>query len=79
MPGGRERQLHNHAARCRLRSTALTIQGTAGIPSWDVLTEAFQQVINCATRGQLRIETERVPLAEIEDPGNATRPPAGSM
>jgi len=48
-----------------LRSTALTIQGTAGIPSWDVLTEAFQQVMNCAARGQLRIETERVSLTEI--------------
>jgi len=49
-----------------LRSTALTIQGTAGIPSWDVLTEAFQQVMDCAARRQLRIETERVSLAEIE-------------
>jgi len=50
-----------------LRSTALTIQGTAGDPSWDVLTEVFQQVMNSAARGQLRIETERVSLAEIED------------
>jgi hypothetical protein len=50
-----------------LRSTALTILGTAGIPPWDVLTEAFQQVMNHAASGKLRIETERVPLAEIED------------
>jgi len=50
-----------------LRSTALTIQGTAGIPSWDVLTEAFQQVMNCAARGQLHVETERVSLADIEE------------
>jgi NADPH2:quinone reductase len=50
-----------------LRSTALTILGTAGIPPWDVLTEAFQQVLNHAASGKLRIETERVPLAEIED------------
>jgi len=50
-----------------LRSTALTILGTAGIPSWDVLTEAFQQVTNRAARGELRIETEPVPLAEIEE------------
>ncbi len=50
-----------------LRSTALTILGTAGIPPWGVLTEAFQQVMNCVTRRELRIETERVPLAEIED------------
>jgi NADPH:quinone reductase-like Zn-dependent oxidoreductase len=50
-----------------LRSTALTILGTAGIPPWDVLTEAFEQVMNHAASGELRIETERVPLAEIED------------
>jgi NADPH:quinone reductase-like Zn-dependent oxidoreductase len=50
-----------------LRSTALTILGTAGIPSWDVLTEAFQQVMTHAASGKLRIETERVPLARIED------------
>ena len=50
-----------------LRSTALTILGTAGIPPWDVLTEAFQQVMKHAASGKLRIETERVPLAEIED------------
>jgi hypothetical protein len=49
-----------------LRSTALTILGTAGVPSWDVLTSAFQQVMNRAASGELRIETERVPLAEIE-------------
>jgi NADPH:quinone reductase-like Zn-dependent oxidoreductase len=49
-----------------LRSTALTILGTGGMPSWDILTDAFQQVINSVARGTLRIETERVPLAEIE-------------
>jgi NADPH:quinone reductase-like Zn-dependent oxidoreductase len=50
-----------------LRSTALTILGTGGMPSWDVLTEAVQQVMNHAASGKLRIETERVPLAEVED------------
>jgi NADPH:quinone reductase-like Zn-dependent oxidoreductase len=50
-----------------LRSTALTILGTAGIPPWDVLTEAFQQVMNHAASGKLRIETERIPLADIEN------------
>jgi hypothetical protein len=50
-----------------LRSTALTILGTAGIPPWDVLTEAFQQVMNHAASGKLRIEAERVPLVEIEE------------
>ncbi len=50
-----------------LRSTPLTILGTAGIPPWDVLTDAFHQVMNYAARGKLRIETERVPLTEIRD------------
>ncbi len=50
-----------------LRSTSLTILGTAGIPPWDVLTDAFHQVMNYAARGKLRIETERVPLTEIRD------------
>ena len=49
-----------------LRSTALTISGTAGIPGRAVLVEAMQQVMAGAAHGELRIETERVPLAEIE-------------
>jgi NADPH:quinone reductase-like Zn-dependent oxidoreductase len=49
-----------------LRSTALTIFGTAGIPPRDVLVEALQQVMARAARGELRIETERVRLADIE-------------
>jgi NADPH:quinone reductase-like Zn-dependent oxidoreductase len=49
-----------------LRSTALTILGTAGIPSWDVLTEAFEQVMSRTTRGELRVAIERVPLEGIE-------------
>ncbi|HEY6321954.1 MAG TPA: zinc-binding alcohol dehydrogenase family protein [Thermoanaerobaculia bacterium] len=48
-----------------LRSTALTILGTAGIPSREVLVEAMQQVMARAARGELRIETERVPLADV--------------
>ncbi|HEV3073860.1 MAG TPA: zinc-binding alcohol dehydrogenase family protein [Thermoanaerobaculia bacterium] len=48
-----------------LRSTALTILGTAGVPSREVLLEAMQQVMARAARGELRIETERVPLADI--------------
>lgn len=50
-----------------LRSTALTILGTGGMPSWDILTDAFQQVMSHAASGKLRIETERVPLREVED------------
>ncbi len=49
-----------------LRSTALTILGTAGIPPRDVLVEAFQQVMAYAAKGDLQIDTERVPLADIE-------------
>lgn len=50
-----------------LRSTALTILGTGGMPSWDILTDAFQQVMSHAASGKLCIETERVPLREVED------------
>jgi len=50
-----------------LRSRALTILGTAGVPSRDVLTEAFQQVMTRAVRGELRVDIETVPLADIED------------
>ena len=49
-----------------LRSTALTILGTAGIPPREVLVDAMEQVMSRAGRGELRIETERVALADIE-------------
>ncbi|HEV2297311.1 MAG TPA: zinc-binding alcohol dehydrogenase family protein [Candidatus Acidoferrales bacterium] len=49
-----------------LRSTALTILGTAGIPPREVLADAMQQVMARAAHGELVIETERVPLADIE-------------
>ncbi|HYL63595.1 MAG TPA: zinc-binding alcohol dehydrogenase family protein [Candidatus Methylomirabilis sp.] len=48
-----------------LRSSPLTILGTAGIPPWDILADAFQQVMNLAASGKLQIDTERVPLSEI--------------
>lgn len=50
-----------------LRSTALTILGTAGIPPRDLLMDAFQQVMTRAARGELRIEVERVSLGEVEN------------
>jgi len=50
-----------------LRSTALTIQGTAGIPPRDVLLEAFRQVMAYAAKGELQIDTECVPLHDIEN------------
>ena len=49
-----------------LRSTALTILGTAGIPPRDVLVEAFQQVMAHAAKGDLHIDTEPVRLVDIE-------------
>lgn len=50
-----------------LRSTALTIMGTAGIPPRNILFEAFEQVMAHAAKGELQIDTERVPLVDIEN------------
>jgi NADPH:quinone reductase-like Zn-dependent oxidoreductase len=50
-----------------LRSAPITIMGTAGIPSREILDDAFQQVMTRAASGELRIDTERVPLADIEE------------
>jgi NADPH:quinone reductase-like Zn-dependent oxidoreductase len=58
-----------------LRSTALTILGTAGIPSRDLLEDAFRQVMDRAARGEIRVDTECVPLADIEQAWR--REPAG--
>lgn len=49
-----------------LRSTALTILGTAGIPPYGVLVNALQQVMAQAADGKLQVPTTRVPLAGIE-------------
>jgi D-arabinose 1-dehydrogenase-like Zn-dependent alcohol dehydrogenase len=48
-----------------LRSSA-TILGTAGIPPRDVLVDALQKVRAHAASGDLSIDTEAVPLADIE-------------
>jgi len=60
-----------------LRSTALTILGTAGIPSREVLVAAMRQVMDWGAKGALQIETECVSLSEIEQvwlhPGTAGR------
>ncbi len=50
-----------------LRSAPLTILGTAGIPPRDVLGDAYKQVMDRAASGELRMDTERVPLADIEN------------
>lgn len=49
-----------------LRSTALTILGTAGIPSREVLADALQRVMAYAANGKLQVDTTGVPLADIE-------------
>ncbi|HKV93733.1 MAG TPA: zinc-binding alcohol dehydrogenase family protein [Candidatus Angelobacter sp.] len=48
-----------------LRSTALTILGTAGIPPGDVLVNALKQVMAHAADGKLHVPTTRIPLASI--------------
>jgi NADPH:quinone reductase-like Zn-dependent oxidoreductase len=57
-----------------LRSTPLTILGTAGIPPRDVLVDALQHVMGHAAKGDLRIDTERVPLADIESAWQRDQP-----
>lgn len=49
-----------------LRSTALTILGTAGMPAREVLVAAMHQVLAWGASGTIRIETEKIPLADIE-------------
>ncbi len=50
-----------------LRSTALAILGTAGIPPRDVLVDALQKVLTHAAIGDLSIDIEHVPLADVEE------------
>ena len=50
-----------------LRSTAVTIMGTAGIPPRNTLVDALQKVMGHAAAGELHVDTERVPLADIEN------------
>jgi NADPH2:quinone reductase len=57
-----------------LSSTAITILGTAGIPPREVLIEAFHQVMAYAAQGELQIDTERVPLADIESAWQREQP-----
>lgn len=50
-----------------LRSAPLRILGTGGIPPGNVLANALQQVMAHAAAGELQVDTERVPLADIEN------------
>jgi NADPH:quinone reductase-like Zn-dependent oxidoreductase len=49
-----------------LRSAAVTISGSGVMPSLDVLSEVFRQLMSLAAHGQLHINVEPVPLADIE-------------
>jgi NADPH:quinone reductase-like Zn-dependent oxidoreductase len=49
-----------------LRSRALTIRGTAGIPPRDALATAMKQVMDWAAAGHLTVETEAIPLAQVQ-------------
>lgn len=57
-----------------LRSTPLTILGTAGIPGIDLLKNAFQQVMAYSANRDLRMETESVRLADIQNEWNHNQP-----
>ena len=50
-----------------LRSRALTIRGTAGIPPREALATAMKQVMDWAAAGQITIETETIPLAQVQE------------
>lgn len=57
-----------------LRSTALTILGTAGIPPLQVLTDALERVMAFAASGDLRVNTARFSLADLENAWQHTHP-----
>ncbi len=52
-----------------LRSSGLEIlgAGTGSVPSRDVILDAYNQLMDLATGGRLHIDTQRVPLSEVED------------
>jgi len=49
-----------------LRSAPITIMGTAGTPPIPMLVDAMQKVLAHGASGELAIETQRIPLADIE-------------
>jgi hypothetical protein len=50
-----------------LRSTDISILGTAGIPPRDILIDALHKVLSHAANKELSIDTEHVRLADIEE------------
>jgi NADPH:quinone reductase-like Zn-dependent oxidoreductase len=49
-----------------LRSTGIKIMGTGGIPPLELLADSMRKVLAHGARGELRVDTDRVPLADIE-------------
>lgn len=58
-----------------LRSAPITLLGTGGIPSLEILADAMNRVLSHGARGQLKIETDAVPLAEVESAWKRQDPP----
>ena len=56
-----------------LRSAGLAILG-GGFPPMNILMDAFNQAMTRAASGELRIDTERVPLADVEQAWRRTAP-----
>ncbi|HEY3928120.1 MAG TPA: zinc-binding alcohol dehydrogenase family protein [Candidatus Koribacter sp.] len=57
-----------------LRSAAVTILGTAGVPPHEILLTALRDVLQHGASGKLRVATERVPLSEVESAWNRESP-----
>jgi len=57
-----------------LRSRAITMMGTAGIPSWEILMDAMGQVLRLGAEGKLRMDVERVPLRDVQSAWNLETP-----
>lgn len=49
-----------------LRSAGLTLTGSGVMPPMNVLSAAFQELMDLAAKGKIQIETEAVPLADVE-------------
>jgi|SRR5690242_6081486 len=57
-----------------LRSRALTITGTAGIPAPEILIAALREVLQRGAAGELRVDVDRVPLRDVEKIWNQHAP-----
>jgi NADPH:quinone reductase-like Zn-dependent oxidoreductase len=57
-----------------LRSAAVTILGTAGVPPHEILFGALKEILQHGANGKLRISTERIALSEVESAWNRETP-----